>query len=140
MYTLCNFTGQEFLPPEIWDIEGASGLSHIDDRILQTADQVREFFGVPVTINNWHTNGPFQYRGFRTPNCPLYIAGSMHSCGKAIDLDVQGITAPDVRLKIMANADKFPFIMRLEKNVPGVHLDIKGIDDIDRESIYLFSA
>lgn len=140
MYQLKHFIIKEFVPPEVWDSESEQSIIRLDERILETADQVREFFGVPVTINNWHNGGQFRYRGLRTPRCPQYIAGSMHCVGKAFDCDVKGKTAEDVRSEIMMNQDKFPHIMRMESLVNWVHIDIKGIDDHKRNGIYLFKA
>ena len=142
MYQLKRFIIKEFVPPTLWNAEGEQSIQHLDERILETADQVREFFGVPVTINNWGTtvDGQFHWRGLRTSEYPDYRLTDPHVKGMAIDFDVAGKTAGDVRATIIMNPKEFPYIYRMENNVNWVHGDMIGIDIHPRESIYLFNA
>ena len=146
VYIPIHFTAPEFVPKEIYDVEGDSALSHLHDTILEIADQVREFYGdqCEMIINNWHTGGPFSQRGFRTPDCPEYTPGSMHAIGGAIDCDVYinkvKVPADKVRSDIMFNQDKFPNIYRMEAGVAWVHIDDKGFGEHPRNGISLFTA
>lgn len=116
------FTIKEFVPKDIYAKFGENSYILLDDRILQTAEQLRIITGKAVICNNWHNGGRFEYRGFRSPNYPC-AEYSQHKFGRAIDIDVIGMTAEEVRQYILKNQDKFPFITRLEDKVSWVHID-----------------
>ena len=134
---LKHFIIKEFVPPEIWNIEGEQSILHLDEKIIITIEQIREFFNRPITINDWCYGGKFKYRGFRPESCNVGATHSMHRIGKALDFDVQGIVAENVRKEIVKNSFRFPFLKRMEKNVNWVHIDIK---ETKRKGIYLFKG
>jgi hypothetical protein len=76
--------------------------------------------------------GIFTQRGYRCNLCSIpsgktkanELYASAHTCFQAVDFDVQGRTAEEVRKWIVDNAYKMPFPVRLEKGVSWVHLDI----------------
>lgn len=133
---LRHFVIKEFVPPEVWDAEGENAIARLDPLILITAEQVREFFGAPVTINDWSLGGSLRYRGFRPASCMMGAVRSMHREGKAIDFDVKGHTADYVRKTILKNQNAFPHIRRMGRNVGWVHVDIK---DTGKDEIILFN-
>jgi len=105
---------------------------------LIALEKLREFFGVPVTVNNWHIGGSFQYRGYRPPNCKVGAKISQHKFGNAFDCDIKGYTAEEARQKILANQDDplLMKIMRLEGNVKWVHIDCLPV----KNGIHVFKA
>lgn len=130
MYRSIYFLIKELVPPEVYAAEGDRAMVHVDERIVESLDQIRDFFGVPVTVNNWHVGGSFKYRCYRPEGCSIGAQRSMHKmdpCGAA-DCDVFGIDARKVRVTILANAQKFPHIRRMENSVNWVHIDIKPHD------------
>lgn len=112
----------------------------LDYRLLYSLLIVREGIGKPITVNN----GRLQQRGLRTIaqqlvknkvyQNKLYV--SAHLFGKAVDFDVKGMTAKQVRNWIVANKDLFPFKIRLEDNVSWVHMDV--IWEKKNSKVYLF--
>lgn len=118
---------EEVLPPEIFKAFGARAIySFMDIRVLVVADQLRRFFGVPLLANDWHRKGKLRYRGYRPDS---YYASpessqSQHRFGRALDCDLKGITAAEVRDVVMNHQAQFPFIKRLEDGVPWVHFDV----------------
>jgi hypothetical protein len=123
-YTPIYFSVPELVPPDIYAAMGDGALILLDDRILRIADCVREHFGVPVTINNWKTGGQFSQRGFRTQQ-EGKATRSAHFYGRALDMDVKGISSDDVRKEILAqqSASDFPLISGMETGISWVHLD-----------------
>ena len=93
-----------------------------------------------MICNNWHVGKSYSQRGLRCNICNIaeektksgQIYMSAHCNGAALDYDVPGKTAEQVRQRILKNADKFPFKIRLESNVNWVHQDI--YDDINSSS------
>ena len=75
--------------------------------------------------------GLFDERGLRCNICSLVIMKSVtgiiylspHPLGKAIDFDVLGRTAEEVRHWLINNKSEIPYPIRLEKNVSWVHMD-----------------
>lgn len=94
-----------------------------DSRILWTADAIREYFGRPVRCN---TAG-MEMRGLRPPGYDMKhgVYMSCHEQGKALDLDVEGFTAEQVRREIIDHPmeDAFKYISRIEKDVSWLHID-----------------
>lgn len=113
----------------------------LDYRLLYTLLIIRENLDLPITVNK----GKRQQRGLRTIvqqmiknyfyKDKLYV--SAHLLGKAVDFDVKGMTAHEVRKWIIQNKDLFPFKIRLENNVSWVHLDV--IWEEKNSKIYLFN-
>ena len=63
--------------------------------------------------------------------------------GKAVDFDVSGMTAVEVREWIVENPSKMPCKVRLERNLNGkpitwVHLDV--MSDEDKPKVYQFDV
>jgi hypothetical protein len=135
-----HFKIQELVSSVVYQAEGDAAIVHLHDEILQIADQVREFFNVPVTINNWNSGGQFSYRGYRDSTYQDYRETDPHVMGIAIDLDVQGMDADKVRSEIIYNQAQFPLIYRMEAGVNWVHIDTKGFGEHPRNGIYLFTA
>ncbi len=120
-----HFSIKELVPPDLYAEMSDAAIVLLDDRILRILDAVRDHFGVPVTVNNWHTGGSFKQRGLRTE---MVLGGAKHGphfYGRAADLDVQGMTADAVRREILANQSEEPFdlITGMEMGVSWVHLD-----------------
>lgn len=119
------FKVQEFVPKDIYDELGDSSLSLMDDRIIISIIAMRDFFKLPIKINDWLFGGAFQNRGFRTAYCGIGSKYSQHKFGRALDFDIKGIPAKEVRGKILANQDKFPLITAMEDNISWVHIDCR---------------
>lgn len=109
--------------------------------LLFSLDGVRDFFGVPITVNNWYGGGPFQYRGYRDPYCPIGTENSYHKRGMAADFDVQGMDADMVRERIIDHQDDplLAKIQRLEAKVKWVHMDV-GMVPEGKKRIYIFKG
>ena len=106
---------------------------------LTMLENIRKFFNVPITVNNWHIGGDFQYRGYRPVWCPIGATRSPHKTGKAFDMDVQGITAEEARSIIKADMGNplLANIQRIEAEVNWLHIDIMPPPQ-GKERIYFF--
>tara|TARA_R110000764_G_scaffold218687_1_gene306182 strand:+ start:25 stop:480 length:456 start_codon:yes stop_codon:yes gene_type:complete len=122
----------------------------IDADLLKCLLIIRVGLSSSITINNWKSGGKFSQRGLRENNCPmvakktkegkLYL--SAHTMGKALDFDVKGYTATEVREWIVDNAEKFPCKIRLENELNGkpiswIHLDV--FQNKKNPKVYLFN-
>ncbi len=125
MYKCKHFRIEELVPPGLFNqhMDNPDILWMLfDDRELRTVDAVREYFGKPVTINNWLSGGQFQQRGFRT-DVGTGATFSQHRYGRATDKDVEGVTAEEARQEIMKHKERFPLINRMEEGVSWLHTD-----------------
>ncbi len=127
----------------------------IDTNLISSWESVRQFVGVPMSINDWWSiyikfNGDVdktdkyirakkidQWSGGRTPQSPWYSKGSMHTIKK----DKEGIVLPNSlkaidstfkEIKDLYKAQKFVYdnsktigITRMEVNVGWLHIDTK---------------
>ena len=116
------FKIEELVDKTVFEKYGETAWKFIDKDLLACLLVVREGIGFPMTINNWKWGGTFSQRGLRhnmselvKKKTKLYL--SAHIFGKAVDFDVQGMDAVEVRKWIVANADKFPCKIRLERNL-----------------------
>jgi hypothetical protein len=98
---------------------------------------IRESVGLPMTINNWHTYGAFQYRGYRDKTCSIGAVKSAHREGEAIDFDFRGITAERGRELIVQKAMKeLPYPIRIEEGVNWIHIDTRRVFTNDHKINY----
>ena len=133
-----HFDISELVDKKTYFDQGEKAFAYFDEDALIMLDDLREFFGSPVTVNNWKNGGKFQWRGLRNPSSPVYSQGSMHSKGSAFDCDIKGYTAEDARKIILANQNHelLKRIMRIEADVNWLHIDNKPVS----KRIYLFKA
>lgn len=99
-------------------------------------DLIREFFDVPIIVNNWKFGGSFENRGYRDPYTSVGAKLSQHKFCRAIDFHSPIIPATSIRKEILVNENLFPHIHRMERRVNWVHIDSHP-DYIDKR-IYLF--
>jgi len=138
------FDIRELVGKETFLKHGQRSWKFFDFRLLQALLIIRENLGREIYVNNWDSGGTFDERGLRsnvqeilkgkTMKGLLYLSG--HVLGKAVDFDVKGMTAEEVRTWIVENADLFPFKIRLEKDVSWIHLDV--IYEEQNSHIYFF--
>jgi len=126
MYKLYYFIIQEFVSEPVYNLLGEESLLLIDDEILITADQLREYFDATMYINDYIFGGKFHERGFRLRHSLIGAKNSQHKLGKAIDFTVEGLKPATVQAEIIQNQRLFPFIRRMEKDTPRhTHIDTK---------------
>jgi len=100
-----------------------------DDRVLITADALREKYG-PITVNNWYTGGHNQYCGYRPLNCGVGAKWSQHKFGRALDCHFRpDVDIDGMRKYIIASKSKNDPVSRyitcLEMNVSWLHFDVR---------------
>ena len=125
---------KELVCPHVYEIWGENSWQFLDDRLLETLDWLRERIGKPIIVNNWAKGGQYSQRGIRCTRCILVIEKvdlrkvylSAHIQGKAVDFNVVGMTAEEVRQWIIDHADELPYPCRIERDTTGwVHLDTR---------------
>ena len=143
------FRIEELVDKTVYDKYGEAAWKFLDKDILTCMLVVREGLGKPITVNNWKAGGSFSQRGLRhnmsslvKNKTRLYL--SAHIFGKAFDFVVKGMTAVEVREWIVANPDKFPCKIRLERNMNGkpiswIHMDTMS-DDSKLFKVYQFDV
>lgn len=130
-----HFDLREFVDKKTYLRSGGGILKTMDKRLVPIMEKIRSLCGDrPITINNWHLGGKFQYRGYRPSDCPVGAVRSMHKFFKAVDFDVEGMTAEQVRGVIRLNKTELMKLglTRIERGVNWVHIDTKdtGSDDL----------
>jgi len=152
-YKCKHFKLHEFVSQDVKTIYGLNAWQFLDPRLLYTADRIREHFGAPMTINNWHwklkkskseeesqailnSPGVFDQRGLRSPWCREGAILSQHRFGRALDFDIRGFSAEQVRQEILKeqNCEKFRYISVMEDCTNWVHVDIRQMTG---DQIYL---
>jgi hypothetical protein len=107
IYEPIFFDLEELACPHTFKKFGKTCWEFFDSRLLVTIDTIRQRIGKPIFVNNWK-DGPTNYfdeRGFRCIQCDLVkkaIADSRlyvspHMTGQAVDFDVEGLVAEEVR-------------------------------------------
>lgn len=135
------FKAYELVDRKTYEALGEDSLRIFPASSLEMLDNLREFFGVPVLLNDWYTGGRFQWRGFRTINCKEGASKSQHRFAKAFDCDVRNHTAEEARQKILANQENplLAQINRIEANVNWLHID-SGDVPTGKQRIYVFKV
>ena len=142
------FVIQELVDEDVYNKYGELAWKFIDEKLLECLLVVRTELNRPISINNWFYGGNYTQRGLRHNMSPLVASKeriylSAHMFGKAVDFDVGGMTAIEVREWILRNPSKFPHKMRLERNLNGkpinwVHMDV--MSDESKPKIYQFDV
>ena len=121
------FVIEELLSPDICDpLDGRQWLL-FDNRILMTADRLRERYGVLV-CNTWHWGGIHTFRVFRTWATKVGSHNSQHKMGRALDLIPIHVDVEDIRDDIIANPyrEEFEYITAIETDVSWLHIDCRN--------------
>lgn len=93
---------QEFVPKATFEYYGANSRWFISEKAVKCAEFYKSFFtsyykkkhgndkvkSVVIIINNWHTGGVNQFRGYRPPNCTEGAKESQHRHHNAFDCDI----------------------------------------------------
>ena len=124
------FTAKELVDRKTYAKMGENALSLFNPEALIALDDLREYLNKPITVNDWHSGGTMQWRGYRLPSCKEYSKNSQHSVGNAFDCTVQGYTAAQVRTIIRDHKDHelLRRVKRLEGSVSWLHFDLKSVD------------
>ena len=121
------FDKQELLSKHVYNSGGGYELLHHD--LQDLVMWIRESLARPMYANNWAIGGQFSQRGYRTNDDPVckaqkFVPGSAHFKGMALDFDVKGMTAEQVRKWLYENQEDAPVRFRVEKGVNWVHVDV----------------
>jgi len=137
------FSLDELVCEHVYNFYGNTAWQFFDSRLLITIDILRQKLNKAIFVNDWQIHGQFDERGFRCLQCELvkkaikekrmYV--SPHMTGQAVDFDVEGLLAEEVRQWIIKNQNLLPYPVRLEDGVNWVHLDTR---DADKGKVYLF--
>jgi hypothetical protein len=125
-----RFYVQELVPRSIYEKYGMNSLIWLDARIIWTLDQIRKYYDKPITVNNWHEGGPFDQRGFRDdPALIEKTPDTQHRFGRAMDFDIQGITAEEHRENVQAGKleTQMIYVTRIELAVSWNHHDVASV-------------
>lgn len=139
------FELHELVCPHVYKKYGEVAWQFFDSRLLTTLYRMRELMNDVITVNDWKTGGEYSQRGFRCIQCDLVkkaitegtLYVSPHMTGQAIDFDVQGRMAEEVRKWIIEKKNIWPYPIRLEDGVNWCHMDTRDADD---GKVYLFKA
>lgn len=145
------FSIWEFVGPKTYKKHRNRSWKFFSFRLLHTMYILRKHIDKPITVNDWYWGGIYSQRGLRTnlqqifknafKRALLYLSG--HVLGMAVDFQVEGMTAKEVRKWIVDNQHLFPYKIRLEltnngKEITWIHLDV--IFEEKNPHIYLFAA
>lgn len=101
------FIIEEFVPPQTIKMFGKKALWFVNPKIIELATAYREFFEVPVLINNWHKGGKLSYRGYRPPRVNVGAEYSQHKLGNAFDCNIGNMTEKEMFDKVVDNYEYF---------------------------------
>lgn len=105
-----DFDIRELVPPHIWDLHEQGAVDarwFLRPETLDMAQGVRDRYARRVEINNWLFGGELEERGYRVPSTDVGATYSQHKLGCAIDFEVEGMTADEVREDIARNEQSF---------------------------------
>lgn len=126
------FAIHELVCPHVYNRFGESAWEFLDKDLLDVLLFIREHLNRPIYINNYKWGGDKSQRGLRCCICPLVkekvalekVYLSSHIFGKAVDFNVKGMTAEEVRIWIEKHKNELPSSIRIEKDVNWVHLGL----------------
>lgn len=123
-----HFILKEFVPQEIYNVFGDNSRWFINPKIIAICEHLRVKLDRPITINNWHLSGQYNYSGYRPPDYTTGAKFSQHKLGQAADIKVTGMDAGIVRNYIRDNFKELNALglTTIEKGTPSwCHLDCR---------------
>lgn len=132
MYICKYFRLQELVSPLVFEKYGQFAWYFFDSEFLEDIDTLREAWGKPLIINNWHNGGHYKESGLRCNRDNIvknktqpYLSG--HVLGRAVDIKPLKIAdVSNLYLTVIDNFKNFKKLSRLEdiKKAPTwVHVD-----------------
>ncbi len=128
MKTCKHFIIQELVPSPVYSERGEKAWELLDTRLLENLDSLREQLDVPLTVNNWHSDGTRTQSGLRQHGSDYFRPYSQHTFGRAADI-VCGIEADEIRRRIRDKEIILPHPAAFELGVSWVHMDVRNSDD-----------
>lgn len=131
MYQPRHFAPHELLPDltgdETWQTLDLDLRAKLDDRLLETCDDVRDLLGTPCTINTYARGGLRVWCGLRTPECKIGAPKSQHRLGRAADIHPRGMDAEMARtiVRNAVAAGRLPHLGGVELDVSWLHIDVR---------------
>jgi len=126
-----HFQLNELIDKETYTEYGSNALRFIRTDALILLEKIRAHFNTPITINNWHKGGEYNWSGLRSPKYKNYKITSLHSWGAAWDMKFSKLDIRTVREEIIDKRDVlFPELMGIELGTKTwIHIDTRYIKD-----------
>lgn len=128
-----NFEAHELVCSHVYKLHGDRSLSFMDARLKEWLAWFRKAIARPVYVNNYAWGGGKSQRGYRCNLCDLVQAktkkktvyASAHMRFQAVDFNVSGMSADEIRHWIAVHVDEMPCKIRIENDTQGwVHVDV----------------
>jgi len=130
-----HFVEEEYIPKQLWDYfktkynNGKMAMRYINPKIPIFMEWLRNTLGKRIVINTWHLNlapeQTFDGRCLRLPGDSKYKLTSDHNYGLAVDFEVDGMIAEEVRQALLYTYSSFFLALGatiMEKNTNWVHV------------------
>ena len=138
------FDIRELVCREVYNKHKEGAWAFLDPSLLDNLLYIRQTLNKPIWVNSWMVGGKYSQRGMRCNLCSLvaektkagalYVSAHIH--GKAVDFDVAGMTASEVRKWVLAHSSLLPHPCRLEDGVSWVHMDTRNTDEVTRVKLF----
>lgn len=101
------FLIKELVPAAIFNQFGDKSWWFLDKEAVQMLNDIRELFGVPFIVNNWHSGGQYKESGYRSPDTTTGGKLSQHKRGAAFDIKPIGMTPREIYDNILLDEEYF---------------------------------
>lgn len=136
MYRCKHFDIRELVHPDEYRAMGERCWWLLDDRLLATADALRDKFGVMI-VNTWYEPKMVERFGYRNQSglrnwrhygtiAKYMTSFSQHKYGRAIDAKFVNADVNEVREYMLANRGEFPHVNGIEMNTSWLHFDVRN--------------
>ena len=125
MYIPTHFTLAELMPKKYLHVVSSERLwAMFDPKLLSSLDILRDYTNKSIYINY----GSMQCRGYRDCDVCGGVGGALsaHRLGRAVDLNIEGMSSEEVFHMLLKKQHLFPGIRRMEdisKTPTWTHID-----------------
>lgn len=141
------FDIRELVCQDVYRRHGERAWQFLDPWMIDDLLYIRQGMAAKITVNTWMNGGLYSQRGLRCNLCSLLanktkrgvLYLSAHQQGMAVDFDVEGKTADEVRKWIGQHAAVLPHPCRLETGTSWVHMDVR-VDPAKTERVQYFKG
>lgn len=135
-----NFIIQELVPQKVFEARGEKAWELLNPKMLYSIQEIREYTGNQVVLNDYAWNGNRQNQCLRTSDFYDDLSFSQHLSGSAAD-PLIGEMGPDESRELiiyMKKQGKLEFVTAMEDVVNWLHIDCRPCERLNEFGLFIF--
>ena len=149
IYKPKSFRIEELVPQIVFQLRGEKAWELLDIGILLDLQEIRDYTGKRMTLNDWLWDGSRENQCFRLFSYYMDLSFSQHLFGRAADPFIYGMDGDESRELVISMKKKnmLKHVTAMEDGDDGkggrrnwLHIDTRPTDRVDVNGLFIFKA